>query len=223
MLFSPDGFLYVSSSMGMEGGIWRFDAQTGNFVDRFAELPNSDASSRFGERRLLLLGPYGDIFAARSGGSEVYRINKSTGAGSVFVPSQSGRLRWPLGMVFDATGNLYVSSALRDQVLRFAPPLPVRVGIEDEEAAPHPVFEHQIFPNPAAAVVTIAYSLPHTTNMTITLYDIQGRQLQRLEDGVKAAGDHTLSVDLRTYPTGLYFYHLQTPDTEQIGRFVIVR
>lgn len=223
MLFSTDGHLYVSSFKGREGGIWRFDGQTGRFIDRFSEFPDSEQSNFFGERRILTEGPYGDIYAARSRGLEIYRINKTTGAASVFIPKRLGSLRWPTAMAFDSSGHLYVTSRGRQVVLRYAPPLPVRVSVDDAFASPGEPVIHQIYPNPVSTTATISYTLSRVARVEIILYDIQGRKIQRLEDGVKAAGDHQMSLDLQAYPSGLYFYHIRTPDTDQVGRFAVAR
>jgi streptogramin lyase len=52
--------------------------------------------------------------------SDVLRYDGSTGAfKSVFVPTGSGTLTFPLGGTFGADGNLYVSNSNNDRVLRY--------------------------------------------------------------------------------------------------------
>jgi len=110
VVFGPDGNLYVSGGGG-SSGIYRYDGNTGAFLNLF--VPGNQP---FG----LTFNSDGTLFAADIGGSFVNRYNGSTGALiSTFVPAGSGGLAAPRDLVFGPDGNLYVASADSDQVLRY--------------------------------------------------------------------------------------------------------
>jgi glucose/arabinose dehydrogenase len=72
----------------------------------------------------MLFGPDGNLYVANAfnGGatSEILRYNGHTGAFlDAFVPSGSGGLLSPLGLVFGPDGHLYVSSQQTHQILEY--------------------------------------------------------------------------------------------------------
>ena len=68
----------------------------------------------------------------------------------------------------------------------------------------------------------ITFDLPHATNVKITIYDILGRQVQTLLDKRKAAGRHALRWNVQGQPAGIYFYKLQAPKFEAVGKLLIL-
>lgn len=72
----------------------------------------------------------------------------------------------------------------------------------------------QNFPNPTGGsqYTTIRFSLPRRTNVTLSLYDMNGRLIQTLATGNKDAGTHAIPFDPSKLSTGLYYYKLQTED-----------
>jgi hypothetical protein len=67
---------------------------------------------------------------------------------------------------------------------------------------------HQNYPNPFNATTEIAFDLVESGRVSLTLFDIMGRTERTLLDQERAAGRHTVSVDLRELPSGVYVYRL---------------
>lgn len=67
------------------------------------------------------------------------------------------------------------------------------------------------FPNPAAATVVLGYTLDHSTSVTLTLLDLQGRELTVLGQGDRAPGRHRAALDTTDLPSGHYLLRLSTP------------
>lgn len=85
------------------------------------------------------------------------------------------------------------------------------LGIEDETAEPLPLtFSlYQNYPNPFNPSTTIRFELPTAADITITVYDILGREVLRLVEGHRGAGYHQVLWHGRTKKgreaaTGLY-------------------
>ncbi len=108
----------------------------------------------------------------------------------------------------------------------FAPafPFPARIGYASasvatavEEAAPGipAAFTlHQSYPNPFNPGTTISYQLVRSEHVVLTVYDVLGRAVRTLLDGVQQAGGHTVVWDgtddgRHPVPTGLYVYRMQ--------------
>jgi hypothetical protein len=69
----------------------------------------------------------------------------------------------------------------------------------------------QNYPNPFNPTTTIEYSIPTQAEVTLKVFDIQGREVVTLVDNkTEKAGKHTINFDASRYATGIYFYQLTT-------------
>ncbi|MBU1636533.1 right-handed parallel beta-helix repeat-containing protein, partial [bacterium] len=68
---------------------------------------------------------------------------------------------------------------------------------------------HQNYPNPFNATTRISFTLPETGNVRLDLFDIRGRQVAELLHRSLVAGEHTVSLDGKTFASGVYFCRLQ--------------
>jgi hypothetical protein len=70
----------------------------------------------------------------------------------------------------------------------------------------------QNYPNPFNPETRIKYSVPKNSNLTIKLYDLQGRELGSLAEGYHTAGVYEINFNTNefgiTLPSGVYFYKL---------------
>jgi choice-of-anchor B domain-containing protein len=84
-------------------------------------------------------------------------------------------------------------------------------------------------PNPfrAGEAASFAFALPAQGRVTADVYDVSGRLVARLADGVLEAGPHRLIWNGlesgRPAPAGVYFLRLDTPAGERSGRVVLIR
>ncbi len=66
----------------------------------------------------------------------------------------------------------------------------------------------QNFPNPFNPSTRISYQLPAPSKVTLKVYDLLGRLVATLVDGVQEAGEHETTFDARTVASGIYFCRL---------------
>ena len=59
-------------------------------------------------------------------------------------------------------------------------------------------------PNPAVSMAAISYSLPMASNVSLALYDAQGRRVHQVADGFATAGRHDVRIDTRGLANGAY-------------------
>jgi len=81
----------------------------------------------------------------------------------------------------------------------------------------------QNVPNPFNPATSINYSLPKDEHITLSVYDVLGRQIQVLFSGVQTAGTHTAEWNAVNSPSGVYFYRLQTGSGDLVKKMLLVR
>ena len=69
--------------------------------------------------------------------------------------------------------------------------------------------------SPARGPVALSFTLPHTAEVRLAVYDLGGRRVRELSSAVQTAGEHVISWDLRddagrAVGAGLYFAQLRT-------------
>lgn len=87
------------------------------------------------------------------------------------------------------------------------------LGMELEQNAPNPF-------NPSTQ---IRFSLLTTHNARLTVFDILGREVAVLVDGVLPAGTHSVRFDATGLATGVYLYRLETAAGVQVRRMVLMK
>ncbi len=91
----------------------------------------------------------------------------------------------------------------------------------------------QNFPNPFNPETWIPYQLAVAANVSITIYNIQGHRVRRIELGARSAGSY-LTKETAAYwdgrnddgelsPSGIYFYQLLAGDYTAVRRLVILK
>lgn len=78
-------------------------------------------------------------------------------------------------------------------------------------------------PNPSFAQTTISYVLARSSKVSLLLHDLTGRQITLHEQGSKGTGKHSIMVDTRMLPPGVYTYTLMAEGERVTRRMVVMR
>jgi serine protease len=81
----------------------------------------------------------------------------------------------------------------------------------------------QNYPNPFNPSTRIDYDLPEATRVTITVYDIMGREVARLVDGIMEAGSHSVVWNASYVANGVYFYRITSPEFVAIRSMMLLK
>ncbi len=90
--------------------------------------------------------------------------------------------------------------------------LPTSVDDRDVPLLPLQFALQQNYPNPFNPTTTITYTLPSQQHVTLKVFDILGREVATLVDGVRPAGNFSLDFDAGNLASGMYFYRLVGED-----------
>jgi len=79
------------------------------------------------------------------------------------------------------------------------------------------------YPNPFNPTTTLAFSLPSSQPVTLTVYDLTGRVVATLVDGLLSAGSHTVTFRADHLPSGTYLYRLDAGPFSQTRRLTLLK
>lgn len=98
------------------------------------------------------------------------------------------------------------------------------VYVDDQEPqSPTGFALHQNYPNPFNSTTRIGFSLPRSAVVTLKVFDLVGREVATVVNGERSAGDHTIFWDAGEFPSGIYFYRLQSSSSLQTRKLLILR
>jgi len=79
------------------------------------------------------------------------------------------------------------------------------------------------FPNPFNPTSEITFSLPKAGRATLKIFNLLGRQVSVLQDGVLATGSHRVSFDGGQLPAGIYFLRLEAASRQTTLKLVLLK
>lgn len=196
-------FLLPAGTVIPAGGYWMVCADTAAFKEFHPDATDRTGDVSFG-----------------FGGNDAVRLFAATGDLVDSVAYDNGG-SWP----GEADGNgpsLELLSPARDNALpeSWAKSLTNggtpgranrRTGVENrpEQRLPERFALEQNYPNPFNPVTRFGYSLPRAGTVRLVVYDLRGREVLRLADGLRrSAGRYRVELDARSLASGMYIYRI---------------
>ena len=99
----------------------------------------------------------------------------------------------------------------------------VFVATENAAGLPDAPLFLAAYPNPFRGRATFRYALPASGRVTMTVYDMLGREVATLIDGVLPAGTHTVHFEAPHLASGVYVYRLETTGGAAMRKMLLVR
>ena len=82
---------------------------------------------------------------------------------------------------------------------------------------------NQNYPNPFNPFTIISYQSAYSSNISIKIYDSQGKELKTLVNEMKNAGSYKVQFDGTDYPSGIYYYRIKAGNYEQVKKMMLIR
>lgn len=71
-----------------------------------------------------------------------------------------------------------------------------------------------VYPNPTNNFITITYNINNNNaKVGIELYDLNGKKVDNIFNGVKNSGEHKLKYNLSRLPSGVYFVRFESDNS----------
>jgi len=89
-------------------------------------------------------------------------------------------------------------------------------------------FLSQNFPNPFNPFTEFTYQIPHKTELSIMIYNLNGQRVKVLFDGIQAGGCYCigwngLNENHEPMPSGIYYYQLRTGHYLETRKMILMR
>ncbi len=144
---------------------------------------------------LVVIGT--DIFAGTNRG-----IYLTTDNGTLWNSVDNGGLINKDVIALISNGEYLFAGTYGDSVWRR--PLSEMINTNSVQPSPTPNISSTAYPNPFTTSTTISYTLPERNMVTIEVFDILGRKIQKLANEVMDAGPHRVVFHGENLPLGMY-------------------
>ena len=182
----------------------------------------------------VVLGPFADTVVL-DGGVDFAEGSIPDGPGAIAFVQGDAAVGDPVSSVLGrvAYALVYVDDETLFGVFPAGSPLPsarAGGGAGDLAAALAAVREGAAFgpafavgPNPVRGAGTVAFRLGAAAAVRVAVYDVLGREVAVLADGVLGAGEHRLALDASALPAGAYVVRLVAGGAAQTARLTVAR
>jgi type IX secretion system substrate protein len=96
-------------------------------------------------------------------------------------------------------------------------------AVDPETGLPETFSLGQNYPNPFNPTTSITFDLPAQSDVSISVFDVLGRRVAQLANGVYAAGTHAVTLDASRLQSGLYIYRLDAGDRSLVRTMSLVK
>ncbi len=186
MLFCDDGSAWAWG----DDGVSRYNGETWEFVRDAFGLTYNDTFN--GVR-----APDGSIwFVTRNGLMQWYE--------GEWISTLYPDIGISSGYFFDSSNTLWYIAPFQGVVSYSGNP----VFVQDTVLRQDSLLTVQAYPNPFNPTTTIAFTLPETEHVVLTVYSITGQEIETLVDEKLNRGSHTVNFNANGLPSGVYFYRI---------------
>jgi len=100
---------------------------------------------------------------------------------------------------------------------------PIITGISENEIKTYNYKLEQNYPNPFNPTTKINYQLSMFSNVSLKVYDVLGHEVKTLVNENKPAGRYEVTFNGADFPSGIYFYKLETESYIQTRRMILLK
>ncbi|MFK7846260.1 MAG: T9SS type A sorting domain-containing protein [Rhodothermales bacterium] len=98
-----------------------------------------------------------------------------------------------------------------------------QLDVLDYETLPTNFTLKQNYPNPFNPATTISYALQEDIQVSLVVYDVLGRVVSRLVDGLQRAGIHDVSFNAQSLSSGIYIYKLEAGSFSESRQMMLLK
>ena len=82
---------------------------------------------------------------------------------------------------------------------------------------------YQNYPNPFNPSTKISYEIPIEGNVTIKIYDLLGREMMTLVDGIQKSGKYEVELNAANFTSGVYLYTIKSAHYSNTKKLILLK
>mgnify|MGYP001331665574 CR=1 FL=1 len=79
------------------------------------------------------------------------------------------------------------------------------------------------YPNPFNPTTTLSFAVPLDSEVFVSIYNLQGREVATLVNTTMEAGYHSVTWDANRYSSGVYFVHMMAGEHINTQKLMLVK
>ncbi|HYV92883.1 MAG TPA: T9SS type A sorting domain-containing protein [Chitinophagales bacterium] len=178
---------------------------------------------------------FGSTTLSSAGEADIFIVKYDT-AGNVTWANSAGGIGYdsPSSITADASGNIIAAGDFASSTLTFGSTTLTNAGGYDMFVAklgtilstgindiPASRSTTGIFPNPFSGSTTISFSLEQSQNVSLRIFDMNGRLVTTLADAYFEEGDHEIVWNTENLNPGIYFLRFQSAENSETVRLAV--
>ncbi|HVO72977.1 MAG TPA: cellulase family glycosylhydrolase [Ignavibacteriaceae bacterium] len=124
--------------------------------------------------------------------------------------------------LFDRTSGAHVYTDILEAITDTNKVNPV-VGVAEPPSALKSFFLGQNYPNPFNPSTIITYEIPAVSYVILKIYNILGREVSTLVNGIKNPGRYEVKFDAGNLMSGIYLYRLQAGRFTETRKLIVLK
>ncbi len=116
-------------------------------------------------------------------------------------------------------GLIYVADGTNFGIYRFTHP----VSVDEQEPVVYDFSLSPAYPNPFNSSTTINFTLPHSSDAVLSVFDMSGRLVETLTNDYLQAGQHSVVWNGMNSASGIYFVRLDSGELQSTQKIVLVK
>jgi hypothetical protein len=97
------------------------------------------------------------------------------------------------------------------------------VAGDNNAIQPNGFILHQNYPNPFNPSTKIEFTIPKSSLVNLTVYNVLGEEIETLVNETKASGNYEVNFNSVNLPSGIYFYKLQAGSFAQTKKMILMK
>jgi hypothetical protein len=97
------------------------------------------------------------------------------------------------------------------------------VSVEELPSTPTAFALKQNYPNPFNPSTTIVYEIAWSTHITIKVYDVMGREVAELVNGIQDAGSYSIQWNASSLSSGVYYYRINAGNFTNVKKLLLMK
>ncbi len=160
-----------------------------------------------------------DKFVESFGQNHIIKLNSASRPVRIKALNLNGN---KFRLVDGLTGNLFNMELTEGNEIVLNENIDNLVLIE-ENLIPKRYELSQNYPNPFNPSTTIKYQIPNSGKVTLTLYNVLGREIKTILNSYQNAGQYEIKFDASGLPSGVYFYKLTSGSFSDLKKLILVK